>query len=244
MTVSRRKKNIVLLSGGLDSTVAFKKVRDTADVILALTFDYGQRAAKKEIEAAAAISARYAVAHRVVTLPWLKEITTTALVSRGSALPRLERAELDEKDVSMASAEKVWVPNRNGVFINIAAAFCEALRADHVVAGFNAEEAATFPDNSEAFVEAINGSLAYSTLTGTSVIAPMSGLNKREIIRLALKIDTPLDLVWSCYDGGNRMCGQCESCLRLKRGLEGESAELAGRLFPAGGSRNDKRCNS
>lgn len=216
-------------------------VKDTADVILTLTFDYGQRAAKKEIEAAAAISARYAVAHQVIPLLWLKEITTTALVKKDSALPRLKRSELDEKIKTQASAEKVWVPNRNGVFINIAAAFCEALKADHVVAGFNAEEAATFPDNSSAFVEVINGSLLYSTLTGTSLISPISGLNKKEIIRLAFEIEAPLDLVWSCYEGGERMCGQCESCLRLRRGLEGEGSELVETLFPAGGFVNRKK---
>ena len=231
MTVSERKKSIVLLSGGLDSTVSFKKVVDDTDVILALTFDYGQRAAKREIEAAAAISKRYDVDHKVIDLPWLKEITKTALVELNESMPRLDRSELDDLGKAGQSAENVWVPNRNGVFINIAAAFCEALEADHVVTGFNAEEAATFPDNSKAFVEAVNGSLSYSTLTKASVIAPTAELNKREIIKLALEIDAPLDLVWSCYEGGERMCGQCESCLRLKRGLESEKADLVEKLF-------------
>ena len=231
MTVSERKKSIVLLSGGLDSTVSFKKVVDDTDVILALTFDYGQRAAKREIEAAAAISKRYDVDHKVIDLPWLKEITKTALVELNESMPRLDRSELDDLGKAGQSAENVWVPNRNGVFTNIAAAFCEALEADHVVTGFNAEEAATFPDNSKAFVEAVNGSLSYSTLTKASVIAPTAELNKREIIKLALEIDAPLDLVWSCYEGGERMCGQCESCLRLKRGLESEKADLVEKLF-------------
>ena len=234
MVLSKKKKSIILLSGGLDSTVSFQKVVDDTDVILALTFDYGQRAAKGEIEAAAAISKRHDVEHRVIDLPWLKEITKTALVEMSEPMPCLDRSELDDQGKAGQSAERVWVPNRNGVFINIAAAFCEAFDADHVVTGFNAEEAATFPDNSSAFVEAANGALAYSTLAEVKLIAPTSSLNKKEIIRLAFEIDAPLDLVWSCYEGGERMCGQCESCLRFRRGLESENKNLADKLFPEG----------
>ncbi|MBE9503167.1 MAG: 7-cyano-7-deazaguanine synthase QueC [Proteobacteria bacterium] len=232
MALSKKKKSIVLLSGGLDSAVSFKKVFGETDIVLTLTFDYGQRAAKKEIEAAGAISKLFNVDHKVIDLPWLKELTTTALVELSESMPRLDRSELDDLSKAGQSAENVWVPNRNGVFINIAAAFCEALEADHVVTGFNAEEAATFPDNSKAFVEAVNGSLSYSTLTKASVIAPTAELNKREIIKLALEIGAPLDLVWSCYEGDERMCGQCESCLRLRRGLESENKNLADKFFP------------
>jgi len=223
---------IVLLSGGLDSAVAFKQTLDKGGLVLALTFDYGQRAARREAAAAAAISARYNVRHEIVSLPWLKKITKTALVAKGRPLPELKAHELDVSAGKAAeSAREVWVPNRNGVFINIAASYCESLGAQSIVAGFNAEEASTFPDNSTSFVEAVNNSLGYSTLNKAQVVAPLSGLDKADIVACGVEIGAPMDLVWSCYRGGRRMCGRCESCMRLKRALYQAGNDFNDKLF-------------
>ena len=232
MYTNSGEKCIVLLSGGLDSTVAFKRSLDTMDVVLCLTFDYGQRAAAKEASAAAEMAARYDTAHRFIELPWLRDITATALVSRAEELPRLKEEELDGAGGKSAdSARKVWVPNRNGVFINIAASFCDALGAGIIVTGFNREEAATFPDNSPEFIESINSSLAYSTMIKARVVSPTASLDKEEIVRLGIEIDAPLELLWSCYEGGPEMCGTCESCMRLKRALQENASGLMERLF-------------
>jgi len=136
MGIDSDKKTIVLLSGGLDSAVAFKKSVDTSDVVLALTFDYGQRAADKEAKAAAEMSSLYGIRHELVKLPWLKKICNTALVCEDKQIPELSTDELDGAGgKTEASAKSVWVPNRNGVFINIAAAYCEALHADNIITG-------------------------------------------------------------------------------------------------------------
>ena len=232
MVIYSGKKSVVLLSGGLDSTVAFKKSVDISDVVLALTFDYGQRAAVKEAAAAAKMSALYDVEHRLIDLPWLKEITKTALVCTDKKIPELSTDELDGAEgKTEESARGVWVPNRNGVFINIAASFCEALGAELIITGFNIEEAATFPDNSPEFIEAINSSLSYSTLNKVKLLSPTALLNKKEIVKLGMKIDAPLEFLWSCYKGGERMCGVCESCMRLKRALEDAGSDLIDKLF-------------
>jgi len=226
------RKSIVLLSGGLDSTVAFKKVYDETDVILALSFNYGQRAAEKEIEAAKRICQRFSVNHRVIELPWLREITDTSLVDREKALPQLRESELDNSTGKAdESAQAVWVPNRNGVFINIAASFCESLGADLLVTGFNAEEAATFPDNSPQFIGAINGSLQFSTLKDIEVVSPTLGFDKAGIVQLGIEIDAPMEEIWSCYEDGDRMCGKCESCMRLKRALSASGSDLEKKLY-------------
>jgi len=232
MTHKSLRKSVVLLSGGLDSTVAFKKVYDETDVVLALSFNYGQRAAKKEIEAAQRICRRFSVKHKVIDLPWLREITATSLVDREKDLPSLKESELDnETGKAGQSAQAVWVPNRNGVFINIAAAFCESLGADLLVTGFNAEEAATFPDNSPHFIGAINASLEYSTLTDMEVVSPTLGFDKSGIVELGMEIGAPLEEIWSCYEDGDRMCGKCESCMRLKRALSSSGSDLEKKLY-------------
>jgi 7-cyano-7-deazaguanine synthase len=210
---------VVLLSGGLDSTVAFKAALDTGGVALALTFDYGQRAAPREIEAAGEIAARFGVEHRAIALPWLAEETRTALVDRSRAVPRPDPRDLDSARAHETAAA-VWVPNRNGVFVNIAAAFAEARGADSVVVGFNREEGATFPDNTEAYARAATAALALSTLSGVRVEAPTVALDKKEIVRLGRRIGAPIERAWSCYFGNPEPCGACESCLRFARAIE------------------------
>ena len=210
--------SIVLLSSGLDSAVAFKLALDTWGVDLALTFDYGQRAAEKEIDSARRICERFSVRHVVIELPWLEDVTGTALVNRGTAVPTPTEAELDEiHGKALETAHAVWVPNRNGTFINAAGCFADALNIPRIVCGFNAEEGATFPDNTPEFVEAINKSLYYSTENHAVVYAPVIGLDKVGIIKKGAGIGAPLDLSWSCYYSGEKPCGRCESCMRRAR---------------------------
>jgi len=209
-------KSVVLLSGGLDSAVCLAhSLRDSA-VVLCLTFDYGQQAAKREIEAAAALSGHYGVSHRVIALPFLARITKTALVT-GEDLPEPEAGALDDPVQASATALRVWVPNRNGIFLNVAAAFAENLGADAVVAGFNREEAAAFPDNSAGFVAAATAAFGYSTLNRVRVVSYTQYLDKSEIVRLGKRLGVPFELIWSCYRGGAEMCGRCESCRRFLR---------------------------
>lgn len=209
---------VVLLSGGLDSAVCLGQAVAVDDVRLALTFDYGQRAREKEIEAASQLAAFYRVPHRVIRLEFLEEITRTALVDTGVAVPEGSLEELEQD--RLAATRQVWVPNRNGLFINIAACFAEAWECDAVVAGFNREEGEAFPDNTPAFVAAATAALAYSTLSRVRVTSYTQDLPKDEIIRRGLKLGVPLELVWSCYYGGPQRCGRCESCRRLRRAWE------------------------
>jgi len=213
------KTSIVLISAGLDSTVNLKRALDEGAVAAGLTFDYGQRAAGPETRDAAAMCARFRIRHETIRLPWLARITRTALVGKKRPLPRLSLAELDDPAAAGRSALRVWVPNRNGVFLAVAAAYAEALGADRIVVGFNAEEAATFPDNSEEFARAYTRSLRFSTRNAVRVKCYTSRLRKPAIVALGLGIRAPMDLVWPCYEGGRRLCGRCESCMRFLRAV-------------------------
>jgi len=218
-------KAVVLLSGGLDSTVALAAAKRDGEVVLALTIDYRQRARAREIAASRAMARRFGVRHRVVRLDFLGELTTSALVRRGEQLPFLSTEQLDDRESTEASMRGVWVPNRNGLFAAIAASFAEGLCAEQIVAGFNREEAGSFPDNSADFLERTNAALALSTLSGVRLVAPTIDLDKREIVRLGYDLGAPLDLVWSCYEGGARHCMSCESCLRLLRAVKSAGVE-------------------
>jgi 7-cyano-7-deazaguanine synthase len=192
-----------------------------SEVTLAITFDYGQRAAPRESERAKAICARLGVAHKSLELPFFASFTRTALVDKSAEVPTGAAVRIDDLAASQRAAQAVWVPNRNGIFLNIAAGFAEGLGADCVVPGFNAEEAATFPDNSEAFLHAATSSLALSTANKVQVRCFTTAMSKLEIVRRARQIHAPLDLAWPCYFGGDEPCGECESCRRFRRAIAG-----------------------
>lgn len=226
---------IVLLSGGLDSTVALALYLENNMVNLALTFDYGQRANDKEILAARRIAEYYNIPHQVVPLPFLREQTHSALVNRSEELPSLVIDELDLQGVTMRSASQVWVPNRNGLFMNIAAVFAENMGEPvNIITGFNREEAATFPDNSLEFIDAMNKCLTYSTQEKVSIVSLTSHLTKNDIVSEGLRLKVPFEHIWSCYESKEKICGQCESCQRLKRALVYNNAqELISLMFDA-----------
>jgi 7-cyano-7-deazaguanine synthase len=215
--------SVVLLSGGLDSAanLALCCLRDRA--VLTLTVDYGQRAARREIAAARSLAEYYGVRHEVLDLRWLGALGGSALTEEALAVPRLATSELDTMPVITESARAVWVPNRNGVLINAAAAHAERLGARRVVVGFNREEAATFPDNSSAYVLAASRALGYSTANGVEVHCYTAELDKTEIVAELRKLPRafPFDQLWSCYHGGATACGQCESCRRFNRATRG-----------------------
>ncbi len=212
-------RSIILLSGGLDSTLALVIAKQESDVVLALTFDYGQRSAKQEINAARNIADYFNTTHQVIGFDFFKNFQNNPLLNSNIALPQLKVKELDQKKKTAQSAKAVWIPNRNGVFINMAASIAEASKIDRIYTGFNAEEARTFPDNSPEFIEALNKSLNFSTLNHVTIKAPTVNMQKDEILKELIKYDFPVTMLWSCYDSQDKMCGECESCLRLKRAL-------------------------
>lgn len=219
---------ISLLSSGLDSVAALSIAKGQTDIKLALTFDYGQRSAQREIEYSRVICNHFGIEHKVIPLDWLGDITNTSLVSRDVDVPELTQDDISDSaapEVTQKSAKSVWVPNRNGVMINIAASFAESLGCEYVIVGFNGEEAATFPDNSFEYVQAVDECLSYSTQNGVEVLAPLIEFNKNGIVREALRSGAPLEWSWSCYHGADAPCGVCESCVRRAGGFTEAGAE-------------------
>ena len=205
------KKSIILLSGGLDSLVCLGAVKEEYNITLALTFDYGQKSAKQEIDASKKLAKYYNIAHEVIELPFLEAITKTALV--------------DDKDIpenelyTEYSAKAVWVPNRNGLFLNIAASYADTYNFTHIIFGANKEEGVTFPDNTKEFADLLTNCFKYSTLCNPKVVAPLISMDKNDIVKLALEKQMPLEFTRSCYNKSKKNCGKCESCKHLKEAL-------------------------
>lgn len=203
-TVSNRA--IALVSGGLDSVVSLANAVVELDVRLVLFCNYGQRALENERGAVLGAVNYYGLPFREVDVVWLRELSPGGMGGDAAG-------ELD-------TVENVWIPNRNGVFLNIAAAFAESYGCGTVVTGFNREEAVEFPDNSREFVEAANRSFEFSTRSGVRVVSYTLDLTKREILLAGIELKAPLSVIWSCYRAGTLMCGVCPSCRRLQMAVD------------------------
>ncbi|WP_458404226.1 7-cyano-7-deazaguanine synthase QueC [Methanobrevibacter sp.] len=212
------KKAISVLSGGLDCTVATSVYAKDYE-IHAITFNYGQKAFKRELEAAKEICEKMNWTHEVVNLEWLSKISNSSL-NTSEEIPEVSLEDLDDLNKSSESANSVWVPARNMVFTSIAVSYAESIGADMIIVGWDAEEAATFPDNSKEFLEAFNILIDVGSPEKIKIEAPAIDLNKEEIVRLGLEVGAPMELSYSCYKGTEKQCGVCESCMRRKRAFE------------------------
>ncbi|MBC7287267.1 MAG: 7-cyano-7-deazaguanine synthase QueC [Armatimonadetes bacterium] len=212
------ERAIVLLSGGLDSVVTSAFAAAVARDVLALTFDYGQRAAAREIIAARAVAEALGIQWQKIDLTWLGELGASALTDRCVPIPSSEALAEEERSAA------VWVPNRNMVFVAVAGAYADAWSYQAILLGLNKEEAAVFPDNSIQFASACTAALSWSTRVRPVVWGPLAGLDKREIVEFGRQIGAPLELVWSCYGEGPAHCWECDSCRRLRTALEAARA--------------------
>ena len=206
-----KSKSIILLSGGLDSLVALGVCKEKYGIDLALTFDYGQKSANEELKSTKKICEYYKIKQKVIVLDWLRDITSTSLVS--------DKNIPDSDFGTKESAASVWVPNRNGLFLNIAASYADALAYNYIIFGANKDEGTTFPDNTETFRSEISKVFEYSTMQKPKVIAPLINWHKDDIVRIAIENRVPLEFVRSCYGSGEKHCGKCESCNHLKQAL-------------------------
>ena len=219
-------KSVVLLSSGLDSTVNLYEAYEKTEIVLVLTFNYGQRAVLKEIDRAQKLCKLLKLNHQIIDITWFSQVGKSSLIDKSKTVPTGQSVSIDNLKISTETASSVWVPNRNGVFLNIAAAFAESLKAEVIIPGFNKEEAATFPDNSLAFMQALDHSFEYSTANKVKVSCYTVQFSKPEIVQKAKALNIPLEYIWPCYFDQKQWCGQCESCLRSKRAFESQGLDF------------------
>ncbi|WP_405304904.1 7-cyano-7-deazaguanine synthase QueC [Methanobrevibacter sp.] len=212
------KKAISVLSGGLDCTVATSVYAKDYD-IHAITFNYGQKSFKRELEASKKICEKMGFEHSVIDLPWLAQISNSSL-NTSEEIPEIKEEELDDIKKSSETASSVWVPARNMVFTSIATSFAESIGAEIIIVGWDAEEAATFPDNSKEFLNTFNELIEIGSPENIKIEAPAIDLNKEEIVKLGLEVGAPMEISYSCYAGREKHCGVCESCMRRKRAFK------------------------
>lgn len=212
--VKKRKKAIVLFSGGLDSTTCLYWALAKGYECETLTVSYGQKH-DREVRAAAEIAKRLGVKHTLINLafPWL---ASSSLVDKNQSIPDQPIEQIESGHIP-----STYVPGRNLVFLSVAASLLDAVHADAIVAGPNAIDFSGYPDCMPDFFKAAAAAINLGTergvRDGVEVLAPLMRLNKSQIVQLGARLHVPFELTWSCYAGGDRPCGHCDSCkLRAK----------------------------
>ena len=208
------KKAVVLLSGGLDSSTTLYYAVAQGHECHCLVFDYGQKH-KKEIIQAKAVARRAGcqIFNVKISLPW----KGSALLDKNISVPR-GRA-LDAKGIPVT-----YVPGRNIIFLSFAASFAEAIGAKTIFIGANAVDYSGYPDCRPEFIRSYQAMLARGLKTSVEgkkiqVVTPLIHLSKARIVQLAVKLKVPLHLTWSCYNGGSKPCGVCDSCRLRVQGI-------------------------
>jgi 7-cyano-7-deazaguanine synthase len=213
MSKTQASDAVVLLSGGLDSTVLLHWVaqRSGCARIHVLSFDYGQKHAV-ELAAARWQCARLpqVTTHQVLPLGFFAELLggASALVDGGPPVPAL--TELDE---TARQQPPTYVPNRNMVLLSLAASFAEARSAGTIFYGAQAQDEYGYWDCTPEFIKTINRTLALNRRNPVQVEAPFASWRKSEIVRLGMTLGVDFAHTWSCYRGEARPCRSCPTCV-------------------------------
>ncbi|MFH0876780.1 MAG: 7-cyano-7-deazaguanine synthase QueC [Candidatus Omnitrophota bacterium] len=207
------RQAVVLLSGGLDSATTLYLVRKKGFRPTCLVFDYGQRH-KKEMNSARRLARRVGCSAHVlkIQLPW----KGSSLLDRGQNIP--------ESAKSGRRIPSTYVPGRNTIFLSFALSFAEAIGARDIFIGANALDYSGYPDCRPEYFKAFNRLSFLATKCGVEhrpirIHAPLVDLKKSQIIVLGTKLGVPYELTWSCYQGGRKPCGCCESCALRAKGF-------------------------
>ena len=210
-------KALVLFSGGLDSTTALAMAIEKygKENVVALSISYGQKHIK-EIEASNKIATYYGVEHIYLDLSKIFEFSNCSLLEKNHLdIPEGEYAKQLENEKTLST----YVPFRNGLFLSSAAAIALSKDCDIIYYGAHADDAAlnAYPDCSKEFTDAINSAIYLGSGNKVKVFGPFVKMTKADIVKKGLELKVPYNLTWSCYEGHDKACGKCGTCLdRIK----------------------------
>jgi 7-cyano-7-deazaguanine synthase len=229
------KLGLVLLSGGLDSTTAAAMAIRDGYELSAVTVHYGQAHAR-EVEAARRVADTLGIKQRVVDLAFFKDLAWYSALTHPEqfALPTERSVEAMAVEIPIT-----YVPLRNTLFVTLGAAFLESEALDAIerqhadpatlevrlFIAANVLDYSGYPDCRPEFYTSVTETLRLGSKLGTQygisikVETPLIAMTKAEIVRAAMDANAPLEHTWSCYAGGDRPCGQCDSCLLREKGF-------------------------
>jgi len=211
--MTAKKRAIVLHSGGIDSTVAAAVARDGGYELNLLHFDYGQRTEHRERTSFAAIARAFdAKGREIADVQFLQMVGHSSLTDYKMPVP----------EGTSGGIPTTYVPFRNGIFLSLAAAWAEALKAEAIFVGVMEEDGPGYPDTTEDFVNKMQQAIDSGTKPESKIEikAPLVHMSKTEVVKLGAKLLVPFGMTWSCYQDQDIACGVCQSCIMRKKAFE------------------------
>lgn len=215
---AQRGPAVVLLSGGMDSATALAIARSRGHPVITLSVRYGQRHVR-ELRAARALARHYKAAERLEVVVPLREVAPSALTTPGAKLPH----DRSTRGMAKGGIPPTYVPARNTLLLALALAVAETRSAEAIYLGINAVDYSGYPDCRPEFLRAFTRMAKLATARGVekgispAIEAPLLRSSKTAIVLRGERLRVPWELTWSCYAGGRRPCGRCDSCrLRAK----------------------------
>ncbi len=209
--MKQQKTAVVILSGGMDSTLCAYIAKQQGFDIIAVHFNYGQRTENKELISFRKICDDLNVNQKYeIDIPFFTQIGASALTDINIDIPTTGLQE---------GVPVTYVPFRNGIFLSIASAIAEKHDAQALFIGVVQEDSSGYPDCTNDFISKMQLAINQGTkdTTKLNIVTPLVDLSKEEIVTQALKLNVPLKHTWSCYKNEEKACGVCDSCrLRLK----------------------------
>lgn len=207
--------SVVLLSGGMDSTLTAAIARNESDVLAAIHFNYRHRTEHRELSAFKAICDKLMITKRLI-------VDAEVLRNIGGSSLTDESIPVSFADLSATNIPSSYVPFRNGTFLSIATGWAEVLGAGRIYIGAVEEDSSGYPDCRKIFFDEFEKVIGLGTKPETSIriMTPVIGMKKSDIVRKSLELGAPLELTWSCYKSEDEACGECDSCALRLRGFE------------------------
>jgi 7-cyano-7-deazaguanine synthase len=201
--------NLVLLSGGMDSTTVLYMARSKSyEPIKAISFDYGSKHNQREQRAAKLISSALDIEHTVIPLDVIANHFRSDLLKTGGDIPEGHYAD--------PSMKRTVVPFRNGIMLSIAAGLAESWDLSSIWIANHFGDHAIYPDCRESFIEPMRKAIVQGTYAGIQLISPFSKMSKTDIASIGHELGVPWEHTYSCYNGGEIHCGKCGTCYERK----------------------------
>lgn len=209
-----KPKAVVLLSGGMDSTVCVAEAIEAGFEPCTLHVNYGQRTEKHELKSFYDVSDYFGVNHKLVTD--IKHLVAIGGSSLTDTKIEVTKADLENKEIPSS-----YVPFRNANILSIAVSWAEVIEAKAVFIGAVEEDSSGYPDCRKAFFEQYEKMVELGTKPSTSIKikTPIIHLKKSEIVKRGIVLKAPFHLTWSCYQSEDQACGVCDSCALRLRGF-------------------------
>lgn len=219
-------KALVLSSGGVDSTtclgIAIHKYGK--ENVISASLHYGQKH-DKELECAKKLAEYYDIKHIEEDISNVMKYASNVctLVKGGNDI--VHKSYDEQIKENGEGRVNTYVPFRNGLFLSIATAYADSLFPGEEVEiyyGAHADDSAgnAYADCSEEFAEAMNKAINVGTYGKIKVERPLINLNKSQVVKKGIELNVPYRLTWSCYEGKEKQCGTCATCIDRKKAFE------------------------